>query len=575
MNLAMAFARALLAHGIDAVFGVLGDGNMQWLAGYQTLPGARWCPAWHEAGALGMADGYAVATGRVGVATVTMGPGLVQSLAALTAAVRTRSPLLVVTAELAGEPAEQAQAVDQSSLVLACGARYLPVDSAAGLGSALGSALHSARAGLPCVLAISLELFGVKVTEALPAPERLEEPTWDGDGLDAAIEALGHAARPLILLGRGGLAATSQARLSELGERVGAAMLTTVQATAGLTDCEFLLGVGGMMASPLARQTAARSDLLLTVGAALDTYNTDNGELLEGKEVIRIERDGGPARWQPPGTRVQELTGDAAEILGRLVGALPGQPRLGWRTGQLGQDLLTERDRRERLAGEILPDGANPHAVVRTLDQQLPADARMVVGIGHFWYYVAPYLSAASGRDFQFGCGFGCIGQAVPLAVGAAVAEPDRLVVAFEGDGSMPMNLAELQSAVRLKCNLLVIVLNNGAYGSEYYKLMLGDLDPASSRFDRPMDTVAVASAMGVTARAVTDPAQLRPVLRGLLAMTGVRLLDISIARSLMSEVYQRQHGPLPALPQDGTRSPAPDYRKQRASGIHLGGSTY
>jgi acetolactate synthase-1/2/3 large subunit len=105
------------------------------------------------------------------------------------------------------------------------------------------------------------------------------------------------------------------------------------------------------------------------------------------------------------------------------------------------------------------------------------------------------------------------------------------------------MNMAELQTAVRLKQNLLVIVLNNRGYGSEYHKLLLRGLDARDSAFDDPMDFVAVAQAMGATARRADDVADVPGALRELLATDGVRLLDVSIALTPMSEVYQRQYG--------------------------------
>ena len=104
-----AFAKRLAGHGCATVFGLMGDGNMYWVSAYAALEGTTWYPAWHEAGALGMADGYAATSGRVGVATVTMGPGLAQSLAALTAAVRTHRALLLITAEVTDNPPGQAQ----------------------------------------------------------------------------------------------------------------------------------------------------------------------------------------------------------------------------------------------------------------------------------------------------------------------------------------------------------------------------------------------------------------------------------------------------------------------------------
>ncbi|MCW2493271.1 MAG: hypothetical protein JWN47_2635, partial [Frankiales bacterium] len=161
---------------------------------------------------------------------------------------------------------------------------------------------------------------------------------------------------------------------------------------------------------------------------------------------------------------------------------------------------------------------------------------------GHFWYFLAPYLRTNDQRRFQFGCGFALIGQALPLAVGAAVAEPGGLVVALEGDGSMAMNLQELQSAVRFGRDLLVLVMNNRGYGSEYHKLVLGNLDTREGTFEDAIDLVAVAQALGVTARRAEDLDSLRDGLNELVGMSGVRLLDVSIAITPMSEVYRRQH---------------------------------
>src|SRR5580698_2706288 len=149
-------ARLLHAAGVGAVFGVMGDGNMHWLAEYATQPGARWRPAWHEAGAVGMADGYARAAGgeTVGVATVTMGPGLAQALGALTASVRTRSPVLIITAEPAHVTPADAQDVGQRSWAETAGARYRLVTEPADLPAALAETMRCARAGRPAVLAL-------------------------------------------------------------------------------------------------------------------------------------------------------------------------------------------------------------------------------------------------------------------------------------------------------------------------------------------------------------------------------------------------------------------------------------
>jgi acetolactate synthase-1/2/3 large subunit len=543
-----AFAQLLSDHGIHTVFGVMGDGNMYWVAAYSELPGAHWYPSWHEAGAIGMADGYAAASGDVGVATVTMGPGLAQSLAALTAAARTRRPLLVISAEVTENPPRQAQSAPQQAWAEACGARYIRVRSADDLSSALDDALASARDCIPAVLAVVVDVFDAE-TDELPGPHetaiarRAPEPsTADSGDLETAADLLAGARAPVIVIGRGVLQADASEAVAALGGRVGAAFLTTVGAKGGLVDEPYHLGLTGMMAGPLARDALNEADVVVFAAANLDLYNTDGGRLAARARIIRIDRRDPTELWNPAPSRVVSLRGEIADVVASLTDRLP-HTREGVRTAALRSRIAAEGDRQYALTSSVLTDGPNPWEIVRALDEELPDDAYCVVGIGHFWYFVAPYLTAGQTRRFQFGCGFALIGQALPLAIGAAAAIDDRLVVAFEGDGSVAMNLQELQSAVRFGQDLLVVVLDNAGYGSEYHKLKLAGLDARAGAFDTPIDLVAVATAMGATAYRADSVESLRSGLRKLLDGDGVRLLVVSIAMSPMSEAYQRQYG--------------------------------
>jgi acetolactate synthase-1/2/3 large subunit len=552
-----AFAQLLAAHGVADLFGVMGDGNMYWVSAYAALPGVHWYPSWHEAGAVGMADGYAGASGGsaagvvVGVATVTMGPGLAQSLGALTAAVRTRRPLLLITAEVTENPPRQAQSAEQRGWVEACGARYVRVTSAASLSSALDDALASARASTPTVLSVVVDVFDAEVAApeaeqpdggtAGPAPSSAPENVLAGD-LDEAAALLGSASAPVIVIGRGVLQAGAVDAVRALGARAGAAFVTTVGAKGGLSDEPYQLGLTGMMAGPLAREVLAEADLVLVAAANLDLYNTDGGRLAAHARVVRIDRRDADDLWNPLPEQVISLRGEVGEVIAALESRLT-EERTGVRTEALLTRIAAERDRQRALTRTVYADGPNPWGVVAALDDELPDDAHCVVGIGHFWYFVAPYLSARRARSFQFGCGFALIGQALPLAIGAAAAVSDRLVVAFEGDGSLAMNLQELQAAVRFGHNLLIVVLNNQGYGSEYHKLLLAGLEPRDGAFDAPIDVVAVATAMGATALRADSIESLGSALRSLLAVDGVRVLDASMALSPMSEAYQRQYG--------------------------------
>jgi thiamine pyrophosphate-dependent acetolactate synthase large subunit-like protein len=551
-------ARRLRDAGVAVVFGVMGDGNMHWLAEYAALPGVRWCPAWHEAGAVGMADGYARAASResIGVATVTMGPGLAQGLAALTAAVRTRSPVLVITAEPDHVSPPNAQDVDQRSWAATAGARYRLVTESADLSAALAETMACARSGRPAVLAVAVSLMDsehdneASPTTSPPATGPAGTHTTD---LDTAARLLAASRRPLVLLGRGAELSGAVEAALEVGRRIGACFLTTVPAKGCLAAAQdpFDLGLAGTMAHPPARRLASTADVVLIVGAALDAHNTSRGSFFSDARLIRVDIRPPAQLWHPPGD-VIEITADATAAITLLAAELPSGRRPGLRGPDTTALLAGEPARRAALAATQPADGLNPWAVIAAIDAAVSDSAHIVTGVGHFWYFAAPYLSARPGRTFHFGYGFGLIGQGLPLAIGGAVAATgaNRQTVAIEGDGSFLMNPQELQSAVRFGADLLVIVLNNAAYGSEFHKLGIAGLDPAAGAFDRPADLVAVARALGADARRVGTMDELHAGLAAFAASGGVRVLDIGIARSVMSEAYQRMH----LAPADETR---------------------
>lgn len=538
------FAQLTAAAGVRAVFGVMGDGNMHWVATYRDLPGCHWYPAWHEAGAVWMADGWAHASGDLGVATVTMGPGLAQALPAIMTAVRARTPLVLVSAALPDATPPLAQHANQRALVEAAGARYVEVNAADGMAAGLAAACTSARRGTPAVLAVDLAVFEEcdAVDQVPPAAAAPDPAAPDAAVLDAAADALMAAKAPVVLLGGGVRDAGCLREALALGRRVGAAFGTTIGGRVALADEPWNLGVLGMMAGPVGRAVVDSADVVLVLGAALDRYNTDGCRLGQGARMVRVDERAPDELWTPA-LDTLDVTGNLPDVLAGLATRLGEYRATGLRAEALRYELDRERARQDALADEPTSDGPNPWAVVQELDRSLPGDAYVVVGIGHFWYFVAPYLRPEPQRAFHFACGFASIGQALPVGVGAALAGTGRPVVVVEGDGSVVMNMQELQAAVRHDADLLVVVLDNRAYGSEYHKLRMAGLDPSAGAFDEtPFDLVAVASAMGATARGAADHDELREALGELGTAKGVRLLDARISPSTMSETYVRQH---------------------------------
>ncbi len=261
--------------------------------------------------------------------------------------------------------------------------------------------------------------------------------------------------------------------------------------------------------------------------------------------------------WSP-GQPVTDITSSSAAAIARLSELLPPGDGPGLRTAETAGLLASEPARRAALAAAQIPDGLNPWAVMAAIDDAIADTAHIVTGVGHFWYFAAPYLSSRAGRSFHFGYGFrhdrpghpagdrggggGSRRQPPRRPARPASALASHRTVAIEGDGSFLMNPQELQSAVRFGADLLVIVLNNAAYGSEFLKLGIAGLDPAGGTFGQPVDITAVASAFGARTRRVRTLAELQDGLAVFSQSGGVRVLDIAIARSVMSEAYQRMH---------------------------------
>jgi thiamine pyrophosphate-dependent acetolactate synthase large subunit-like protein len=272
-----------------------------------------------------MADGYARAAGResVGVSTVTMGPGLAQALAALTAAVRTRSSVLVITAEPDHVSPPNAQDVDQRSWAATAGARYRLVTDSADLSAALAETMACARSGRPAVLAVAVSLMDSEHDSQAPpttSPPATGPAGTHITGLDTAARLLAASRRPLVLLGRGAELSGAVETALEVGRAIGACFLTTVPAKGCLAAARdpFDLGLAGTMAHPSARRLAGTADVVLVVGAALDAHNTAGGSFFGDARLIRVDIRPPAQMWHPAGD-VIEITADATAAITRLA----------------------------------------------------------------------------------------------------------------------------------------------------------------------------------------------------------------------------------------------------------------
>ncbi|WP_084262820.1 thiamine pyrophosphate-binding protein [Actinomadura formosensis] len=547
MRVAEAVAGALAEHGVSCLFGVLGDGNLPILDVLVREHGADYVAAAREDGAVLMADGYARAGGRLGVATVTHGPALTNAVTALTEAARAGTPMLLVAADTPPGDRRNPQAIDQGDVVRPTGAGVQWVHSAE---SAVADVVLAIRRAFterrPIVLNVPTPLLAL-AAGAGPGTfreDRTPVPVPRAEEVARVAEALGRAERPVIVAGRG--AAHARDELVALAERTGALLATTLKAKGLFTGEPFDVGVCGGFATAIGRELIRESDLLLAMGAGLNSFTVDGGRMLAGNPVI-VHNDVRPAAfdaWTPADLRV---LGDAGALAAMLTEV--AEPKTGRRTAETARRLTENGYDTEHPDGSD-ETGLDPHTVVAALERIVPRERTLVVEGGHAALSEpCRGLSVPDPSGLVFPVNFGSIGLGLASAIGAATARPERVTLAVTGDGALMMNLAELDTAVRRGLRLVVVVMNDGAFGYEYHNMLHRGMDVGLSVIPRP-DFAAVARAFGATAVTVRTPGELDD-LKGLIAdPSGPVLVDARLTRAVRTRWFaEHENGLDPADP--------------------------
>ncbi|OLE78518.1 MAG: acetolactate synthase [Actinobacteria bacterium 13_1_20CM_2_65_11] len=455
--------------GVNRVFGLLGSGNLE-VTNALVASGATFVAARHETGAVTMADAYARVTGGLGVCTVHQGPGLTNAMTGLAEAVKSRTPLLLLAAEVAASAVRSNFRIDQSNLVASVGA--IP-ERLNGPATAVADAFRAVRRARierrPVVLMMPLDIQAAESAshgDLLPAPM----PSAVRPAEDAVAEIAQRirlARRPLILAGRGAVVANSRDELERLGDLVGALFATSVVANGLFSGNPWSLGISGGFTPPAAAELIAEADLVLAFGASLNMWTTRHGRLLSPQAVVvQIDHEaqalGSHHRVDLP------VVGDVKQTAGALLQLLD-KKESGWRTPQLA-DLIRDRTwRTEHYEDASTDQCIDPRTLSIALDELLPLDRAVTVDSGHFMGYAPMYLRIQSPDAFVFAQGFQSIGLGLASAIGAAVARPDRITVAALGDGGALMALPELETAARLGLGMLIVIYNDAAYSAEVH----------------------------------------------------------------------------------------------------------
>lgn len=530
MKVAEAVGRALHAAGVGQVFGVVGSGNFH-LTNAMVAAGSRFVAARHEGGAATMADAYARMSGTVAALSVHQGPGLTNAMTGIAEAAKSRTPLLVLAAEVT-EPRSNFY-VDQDALARSVGAVTARVTSAE---DAVTEALDAVWRAVCERRTVLLNLpLGVQVLDVpddasaltVVPPERASlEPEF------AAVEALARvldkSRRPVFVAGRGARSPGARDALVALAERHGALLATSAVARGLFHGDPWSLDVSGGFASPLAAELIQEADLIVGWGCALNMWTMRHGRLI-GPDTTVVQVDDDESALGAHREVHLGVTGDVELTARRALetddanrqsqqgkqarqGQQPQDAGQGFRTADTGAAIAARvRWRDVPYEDTSTRERIDPRTLSIALDDILPAERVIGVDSGNFMGYPSMYLSVPDENGLCFTQAFQSIGLGLATAIGAALARPDRLPVAALGDGGAMMGAAELDTVRRLELPMVVVVYNDDAYGAEVHHFG-PDGHPLETVEFPPTDIAAVARGYGFEAVTVHTRADLKAV---------------------------------------------------------------
>jgi thiamine pyrophosphate-dependent acetolactate synthase large subunit-like protein len=541
-------AQAFAAEGCDTLFTLMGDANMYWSEAMSRVPGMRVIHARHEHCAVAMADGYARATGKVGVASTTCGPGFTQIMTALTIAARASVPLVVFAGDSPLAAAFYLQQIDMAPLAQATGAAYIPVRTVDRALDCVREAFHQAALERrPVVLGVPMDLQKqpwphlvdyAPSADWLPTPQR---PAPDPALVDRVADMIAEAERPILIAGRGAKLAGARASIEALADAAGALLATSLQAKGLFTGNPFALDIAGAYSSDFGRECFAEADLVIGLGVGLGIYTTESGYLYPGARTVQV--DIAPrGLWQGLRTADLHVRADARAATEALTAKLRQRgipPRTAFRSAELAARIAA--DEPDRKAFTIAPGTVDPRLAIQELDAIVPKDWDVVIGGGHFLGFVMTYLKGRPAERYHVVCDFGAIGNGLPAAIGVAAARGDGKVLLIEGDGSLLMHVQELETVRRQGVRMLMAIINDGGYGAEIHKFRAHGMSAETVMHGRG-DLAAVATGFGVRGATVNAPGRMAGLFRDHQAANGAGLWDVHTDDTVVSRPYRRVH---------------------------------
>jgi acetolactate synthase-1/2/3 large subunit len=539
---AEAMVRMLQLHGVKHIFGLCGDTSLPFYDALQRLDhGMTHILTRDERSAAYMADAYARVTGRVGVCEGPSGGGATYILPGLVEANESSIPVLGITTDIATTSRGRyaLTELDQRSLFRPLTKWNDLVEHAQKLPEQVRTAFRTMTTGRPGAahlgLPFDVQKAPVDEAELWAQPEHGTYPAWragpDPAAVEAAAEALLTARRPVFICGGGVVIAGAHGALAAVAERLGAPVATTISGQGSLAETHPLcLGVvGSNGGTPMTRAVIEQADLVVFIGCRAGSVTTERWRFPKrDTRIIHIDVD--PAVIGAIYRTEVALVGDAALALAALDAALAQrQSRISAGDGA-ARVRAAKAEKEAVFRSHADHDGPEirPERLVATLHELLPKDAVVVCDPGTPCpYFSAYYPFVEAGRHFISNRAHGALGYAMSAVVGAQIGRPHAKCVAVMGDGSFGFTAGELETIVRLRLPVTMIVVSNSVYGW----IKAGQKSGFGGRyfsvdFSRT-DHARVADAFGVKSWHVAEPAALRKTLAAALEHDGPSLVDV------------------------------------------------
>ena len=506
---------ALVAEGVTDVFGYPGGAILPAYDAMLEYP-IRHILVRHEQGATHMADGYARASGRVGVAIATSGPGATNMVTGIATAMMDSIPIVCITGQVGSKliGSDAFQETDITGVTLPITKHNYLVTRADEVSAVVREAFHIARSGRPgpVLIDITKDAQQARMPDAVASTARRgvrATPELDARAIASAVALLDAAERPVILAGQGVIASGSAARLRTFAERTGIPVAATLLGLGGFPASHPLsLGMMGMHGEAWVNHAIQDADLLIALGMRFDDRVTGTLSTYAPRaQKIHVDID---AAEIGKNVRVDVgIVADLAVVLEHLeagVAVVSRKPWLDRIAASKGETAV--RDIRN------MPDDGHLYAahVMHDLWRATNGEALVVTDVGQHQMWEAQYYHHEAPRSLITSGGLGTMGFALPAAIGAKIARPDAEVWAIVGDGGFQMTMAELATLAQENLDIKIAIVNNGYLGMvRQWQEFFYERRYAATPLHNP-DFVTVADAYGLPGRVVRSRADVLPV---------------------------------------------------------------